>query len=62
MLKTLSYRSVAVLVTVVVAYLLTGKLILSLKVGLIDTVLKVGVFFLHERLWAKISYGRLPRL
>jgi uncharacterized membrane protein len=36
----------------------TGKGTLSLGVGLADMVVKIGVYFAHERIWARIPYGR----
>ena len=57
-LKSLSYRVVGGLITICVAYAATGTLGSAAAIGLIDTVVKVGAFYLHERLWLRIDYGR----
>jgi uncharacterized membrane protein len=40
---------------------LTRKLALSADLGMLDMVLKIGLYFLHERLWNHISFGRSKR-
>jgi uncharacterized membrane protein len=37
---------------------LTGKGSLSLGAGALDMVLKIGVYFVHERIWNHIDFGR----
>jgi adenylylsulfate kinase len=39
-------------------YVLTGKGSLSLGAGALDMVLKIGAYFIHERIWNHINYGR----
>ena len=41
-------------------YVITGKGDFAAKVGLIDTAVKLLIYFLHERVWDRISYGRVP--
>ena len=36
----------------------TGKPGLSFGVGLLDMLAKIGLYFLHERIWNHISFGR----
>jgi uncharacterized membrane protein len=57
--KTLSWRFVSIFVTGGIVWLLTGKLIFAVQVGLIDLLIKLFIYYLHERIWNKISYGRL---
>jgi uncharacterized membrane protein len=59
-LKSLSWRFLAALITSSVVYALTGKGEFAAKVGLVDTAVKLFIYFLHERAWDRISYGRLP--
>ena len=56
--KAITWRICGTLVTFVVALILTKKLELSIQIGLVDTILKIGVFYGHERLWNKINFGR----
>jgi uncharacterized membrane protein len=45
-------------VTFAVAWILTGNLSLSAGIGLLDTVIKVGAFYAHERMWNRVSFGK----
>lgn len=57
--KALSWRVLATIITTVVAFVLTGKLHFALEIGLVDTGIKLVIYFAHERLWNKVSYGRI---
>jgi len=35
-----------------------GRVDIAVKIGLFDTLLKIGVFYFHERLWNRIHYGK----
>ena len=56
--KAISWRAGGTVVTILVAWTLIGNLDLAAKIGLFDTVLKIGVFYVHERMWNKINIGR----
>ena len=57
--KALSWRVFATIITGSVAYVLTGKASFALEIGMIDTFIKIFVYFAHERVWQRIPYGRL---
>lgn len=56
--KALSWRVLAAVITTSVAFVMTGQLDFAAKVGIIDTAIKLGVYFMHERIWNRIDYGR----
>ncbi len=56
--KAFSYRVLGSLSTGGLVYLLTSNLSISVGAGLLDSVVKVILYFLHERVWNHISYGR----
>ena len=56
--KAVTWRAGGTLVTFLVAWIITQKLELSIQIGLIDTIIKIGAFYGHERLWNKITFGR----
>jgi uncharacterized membrane protein len=39
---------------------LNRRLQFAAEIGLIDTAVKLLIYFVHERVWNKIGYGRLP--
>jgi uncharacterized membrane protein len=57
--KALSWRIVAAIITTLVVLAMTGRLEFAAKIGLIDTLIKLVIYFVHERTWNKIDYGRL---
>jgi adenylylsulfate kinase len=56
--KAVSYRILGSATTALIFYLLTHKGSLSLGAGGLDMVLKIGVYFVHERVWNHINFGR----
>ncbi len=53
MAKTLSYGVVHVLVAMTVAYVLTGNWMIAVGVGLLEPLVQMAVYPLHEWLWEK---------
>lgn len=58
LLKTLSWRVVAFTVTVLAVWVATGEFALAAGVGIVDSILKTGAYYLHERTWNRLSFGR----
>ena len=56
--KAVSYRVLGSAATALIFLVLSGDWKLSAGAGLIDSVVKIGLYFLHERLWQHISFGR----
>ena len=56
--KAISYRFLASLTTALVFLFLTGNWKMSLSAGAIDSVVKLGLYFLHERVWLHIRFGK----
>jgi len=44
-----------------VAWLITGRLTFAVKIGLADTLIKLGTYYLHERMWIRVRFGKLKR-
>jgi len=56
--KGISWRLIATTTTVIIIYIFFGKLDLAIVAGLIESVLKVGLYWAHERAWFKVKWGR----
>lgn len=52
-LKTITYRILGTLTTVVTAYLLGASIQVSSLLGLGELLLKPIIYFIHERIWYK---------
>ena len=55
----MSYRVAGTIVTFAVALVLTRSIDLAAQIGLLDTILKIGAFYFHERLWHRIKLGKI---
>jgi adenylylsulfate kinase len=56
--KAVSWRLMGTLATALIVFVFTRRLVLSLAVGVFEFVSKIGFFWLHERLWERIRFGR----
>ena len=56
--KGLSWRVVATSTTTAIVYVFFDRLDLAIAAGMIETVLKVGLYWGHERIWHKVRWGR----
>ena len=56
--KGISWRIVATTTTILIVYFFFGRLDLAIAAGLVETVLKVGLYWAHERTWMKIRWGK----
>lgn len=61
LVKAVSYRMLGSIATAGLFLLVTGNAKISLGAGLLDCFAKIALYFLHERLWDRISYGRAKR-
>ncbi len=57
-IKAISYRCLGSASTFLIILLVTGDLKVSMGAGILDTFAKIGLYFLHERLWERIPFGR----
>jgi uncharacterized membrane protein len=56
--KAFSYRLLGSSVTGAILFAVTGKGTISLIGGMADMVLKIAAYFIHERIWNHIEFGR----
>lgn len=52
-LKTVSWRIVGTLDTIVISYLLTGTLEVAVQIGGVEVISKMILYYLHERAWTR---------
>ena len=57
-IKAISWRLFATLATILIVFAFTRKLILSLGVGAVEGVVKFILYYLHERIWVIIPFGK----
>ncbi|MGY6558877.1 MAG: DUF2061 domain-containing protein [Nitritalea sp.] len=55
MLKSISWRIVGTLDTMVIAYFITGQLTMAVSIGSIEVFSKIILYYFHERAWEKVT-------
>ena len=58
-LKALTWRLIASLVTASIVFIITHEAALSVSVGILDALVKVFAYYFHERLWTVITLGKV---
>ncbi|KXK26827.1 MAG: hypothetical protein TR69_WS6001000848 [candidate division WS6 bacterium OLB20] len=56
--KGISWRFNATFITTVISYALTGEITVALSIGALEFIIKVFWYYLHERIWIAIPFGR----
>jgi len=55
--KTLTWRIIGTIDTMVLGWLVSGDPIIGLTIGSFEVVTKMALYFIHERVWYKYDYG-----
>ena len=56
--KAISWRLFGTFATMLIVLLLTHKIKMTLYIGLLEFTSKIVLFYLHERMWGLVSFGR----
>ena len=59
-LKGVSYRIFGTITTVLITYAFTRKTGTALTIGIVDVLVKVIIYYLHERAWNRGKFGQKP--
>ncbi len=52
--KAVTWRALGTLVTIVVTVLITHSLVVATSIGLLDTIVKLVLYYIHERIWSNV--------
>jgi uncharacterized membrane protein len=55
--KTVTWRIIGTIDTMLLAWLISGNPMIGLKVGGVEVVTKMILYYLHERVWYKFNFG-----
>lgn len=55
--KSITWRIIGTLDTMLISWVVTGKLILAISIGSIELGTKMVLYVLHERAWERINWG-----
>lgn len=56
--KSISWRIIGTLDTIIISWIITGTLTLAFSIGVVELVTKMVLYFFHERVWNSISWGK----
>jgi len=54
--KTMTWRITASLTTFIIAWILTGDVLIGASIGSIEAIAKIFLYYFHERIWTNISW------
>lgn len=54
----MSWRVVTTITTVMLVFIFTGELKIALGIGVVDMLVNLVSYFMHERIWDKVEWGR----
>ncbi len=56
-LKTISWRVVGTVDTMLLAWIISGDPMIGFQVGIAEVITKMIFYYLHERVWYRVDYG-----
>src|SRR5205823_14177307 len=57
LVKGMSWRFFGTIDTIIIAFVITGNHTVAFSIGFTEVFTKVGLFYLHERIWYKVKFG-----
>lgn len=58
LVKAYSYRICGSFTTIIISFIITGQIVVSLAIGATELVLKPFIYWCHERVWSRVRWGR----
>ena len=58
-LKALTYRLTGTLTTMGLTFAITGEIAAAIAIGSIEPLVKIVVYYLHERAWQRVPIGTI---
>ena len=60
--KTISWRTVGTLDTIIVSYFVTGNLVMAASIGSIEVITKMILYYFHGRAWNRLKFGTVKQV
>jgi len=58
LMKSISFRVLATITTMILVFLFTRELTITLGIGFLDIISKLILYYVHERVWNLIKWGK----
>ena len=59
LVKAISWRATGTADTIVISWLITGQIKMALGIGFVELFTKIFLYYVHERIWNRLSFGRV---
>jgi len=56
--KSVSWRIIGTIDTMIISWIITGKLNTALLIGGVEVITKMVLYFFHERIWNSVKWGK----
>ena len=56
--KAVSWRVTGTIDTFIISWLITGEVLIASSIAFTEIMTKIALFWLHERVWNKITWGK----
>ena len=56
-LKSVTWRVLATLTTMALVLLFTGNAAIAISIGALESVAKLLIYYIHERVWINVKWG-----
>jgi len=60
--KGATWRIIGTIDTVFLSFLFTGAIGKALRIGVIELFTKIFLFYIHERIWGRLSFGTVEKV
>ena len=57
--KSITWRIMATTITFLICFFVVGKIEYVMSIAILDTILKLTLYYFHERLWSTVGFGRV---
>ena len=56
-MKTITWRLIGTMDTILIGWIISGNPLIGLKIGSLEIITKMVLYYLHERVWYKSKFG-----
>ena len=57
LMKTVSWRMIGTLDTILISWIISDNPLTGVKIGAVEVITKMVLYYLHERTWYNINFG-----
>jgi len=56
-MKTITWRLIGTIDTILIGWVISGNPLIGLKIGSVEIITKMILYYLHERVWYRTNFG-----